>query len=102
MKVTICSCARCTAAGNEFLFDSANIVKRDLEIAYEIENLGQMPTLEVVYENIMNDAEDPERSAPFAKVDDTYYKNAKPEIIMEHIFDEFNPKSRDKKWKNLT
>lgn len=102
MKVTICSCARCTAAGNEFLYDSANVVKRDLEIAYEVENLGQLPTLDIVYENIMSETEDPQRSAPFAKIDDTYYTNAKPEIIMEHIFDEFNPKSRDKKWKNLT
>lgn len=28
MKVTICSCARCTAAGNEFLYDSAKVVKK--------------------------------------------------------------------------
>lgn len=28
MKVTICSCARCTAHGNEYLHDSAEIVKR--------------------------------------------------------------------------
>lgn len=102
MKVTICSCARCTAAGNEFLYDSANLVKTDLEIAYELENLGPMPTLDIVYENIMSEAENPERSAPFAKIDDTYYKNAKPEIIMEHIFEQFNPKSRAKKWKNPT
>ena len=39
MKVTICSCARCTAAGNEFLYDSVKVVKEDLEIAYRLENL---------------------------------------------------------------
>lgn len=37
MKVTICSCARCTAHGNDFLYDSANIVKTDIAYAYKLE-----------------------------------------------------------------
>lgn len=93
MKVTICSCARCTAAGNEFLYDSANIVKRDIDYAYELEGLGSVPEIEVTYKNIMSEIEDPERSAPVAKIDDTVYLKAKPEVLMEHIFDEFTPES---------
>lgn len=91
MKVQICSCARCTASGNEFLFDSANIVKRDLDYAYELEGLGSVPEIEVTYQNIMSEVEDPERSAPVAKIDDTIYIKAKPEVLMEHIFNEFTP-----------
>lgn len=91
MKVQICSCARCTASGNEFLFDSANIVKRDLDYAYELEGLGSVPEIEVTYQNIMSEVEDPERSAPVAKIDDTIYIKAKPEVIMEHIFNVFTP-----------
>ena len=87
MKVTICSCARCTAHGNEFLYDSANIVKKDIEYAYEVEGLGEAPEIEVVYENIMNDIENPEKNAPLAKVDDTSIKKAKPEVLMEMMFD---------------
>lgn len=87
MKVTICSCARCTAHGNEFLYDSANIVKKDIEYAYEAEGLGEAPEIEVVYENIMNDIENPEKNAPLAKVDDTYIIKAKPEVLMEMMFD---------------
>ncbi len=103
MKVTICSCARCTAAGNEFLYDYANLIKKDLEVAYDIENLGPLPELEVVYENIMNEADKPEKSAPFAKIDDKYFKNAKPEVLMEYIFDQFHPRKRgENRWKNLT
>lgn len=95
MKVTICSCARCTAAGNEFLYDSAQIVKKDLEIAYQLENLGDVPEIEVEYANIMNEVDDSEKSAPLAKIDDTYYKKAKPEVIMEHIFNDSTPKDED-------
>lgn len=102
MKVVICSCARCTAAGNEFLYDSANIVKKDLEIAYELENISPLPDIEISYENIMKEVENPEKSAPLAKIDDTYYTKAKPEVLMEHIFNEFTPKKRDRQWKNHT
>ena len=95
MKVTICSCARCTAAGNEFLYDSAQIVKKDLEIAYQLEDLGEVPEIEVEYANIMNEVDDSEKSAPLAKIDDTYYKKAKPEVIMEHIFNESTPEDEN-------
>ena len=91
MKVTICSCARCTAAGNEFLYDSARVVERDLEIAYKLENLGEAPKIEIEYDNIMNEVDDAEKSAPLAKIDDTYYKKATPEVLMEHIINGFIP-----------
>lgn len=94
MKVTICSCARCTAAGNEFLYDSVNLVKEDLKIAFEMENLGNPPEIDIEYKNIMKECENPEKSAPFAKIDDTYYKKAKPEVLMEHIFNQCNPKNK--------
>ena len=93
MKVTICSCARCTAAGSEFLYDSAHIVQRDLGYAYELEGLGDAPTIEITYDNIMSEVEDPERSAPVAKVDEKIYIKTKPEVLMEHIFDKFTPES---------
>lgn len=91
MKVTICSCARCTAAGNEFLYDSVKLVKEDLEIAYRLENLGKAPEIEIEYDNIMNEVDDAEKSAPLVKIDDTYYKKATPEVIMEQILNEFIP-----------
>ncbi|MDU2558185.1 MULTISPECIES: hypothetical protein [Anaerococcus] len=92
MKVTICSCARCTAHGNEFLYDSANIVKTDIEYAYELEGLGYAPEIEIVYENIMDEIENPSKNAPLVKIDDTYIKKAKPEVMMEMMFDELKPK----------
>lgn len=92
MKVTICSCARCTAHGNEFLYDSANIVKRDIKYAYKVENLGDAPEIEIVYKNIMNEVENPEKNAPLVKIDDTYIKKAKPEVMMEMMFDKLVPK----------
>lgn len=91
MKVTICSCARCTAAGNEFLYDSANIVVKDLYYAYQLDNLGELPEITVEYANIMNEVEDAKKSAPLAKIDDTYFTKAKPEVLMEFIFDKFAP-----------
>ena len=42
----------------------------------------------------MNEADNPERSAPFAKIDDKHFKNAKPEVLMEYIFDQFHPRKR--------
>lgn len=95
MKVTICSCARCTAAGNEFLYNSANTVVRDLHVAYELKKLGKLPEITVEYANIMDEAEDAQKSAPFAKIDDTYFNKAKPEVLMEHIFDEFAPELKN-------
>ena len=91
MKVTICSCARCMAAGNEFLYDSAQIVKRDLELAYKLENLEDVPKIEIEYKNIMNEVDDNEKSAPLAKIDDKYYEKVMPEVLMEHIFNDFTP-----------
>lgn len=93
MKVTICSCARCTAAGSEYLYDSAYIVKRDLDYAYELEGLGSVPEIKITYKNIMSEIENPERSAPVAKINDTVYTKAKPEVLMEHIFNELTPES---------
>ncbi len=92
MKVTICSCARCTASGSEYLFDAAHVVAKDLFYAYQLEELGDAPEIDIEYANIMKEIEDPERSAPVAKIDDTYLLKAKPEVLMEHIFDEFTPK----------
>ena len=97
MKVTICSCARCTSAGNEFLFDSANLVKKDLEVAYELEGIKKDIDLEIEYANIMDEVEDGEKSAPLAKIGETYIKKAKPEVVMEYIFDEFNAKNEANK-----
>lgn len=92
MKVTICSCARCTANGNEYLYDAVNFVMRDLMYAYQVEDLGDLPEVKVTYKNIMSEVENPEKSSPVAKIDDKVYIKAKPEVLMEHIFNEFKPK----------
>ncbi len=86
MKVTICSCARCTAHGNEYLHDSAEIVKKDTEIAYEVENLGKAPEIEIIYKNIMDEVEDSKRLSPILKIDDEYITKAKPEVLMEKMY----------------
>ena len=92
MKVTICSCARCTAAGNEFLLDSVEEVKADLLKAYSFDKIDRKPEIEVEFTNIMDDIEDPDNSAPLAKVDDTYLEKVRPEELMEHIFNAHTPK----------
>lgn len=86
MKVTICSCARCTAHGNEYLHDSAEVVKSDMEVAYEVENLGKAPEIEIVYKNLMEELDDSENLAPIVKLDDEYIAKAKPEILMEKMY----------------
>lgn len=86
MKVTICSCARCTAHGNEYLHDSAEIVKNDMEVLYEVEDLGEAPEIEIVYKNIMDEVEDSKRNAPILKIDDEYILKAKPEVLMEKMY----------------
>ena len=91
MKVTICSCARCTAHGNEYLHDSAEIVKKDIEIVYEVDNLGEAPEIEVVYENIMDEVEDAKRNSPIIKIDDEYITKAKPEVLMEKMYSKIKP-----------
>lgn len=91
MKVTICSCARCTAHGNEYLHDSAEIVKKDIEIVYEVDNLGEAPEIEVVYENIMDEVEDAKRLSPIIKIDDEYITKAKPEVLMEKMYAKIKP-----------
>lgn len=95
MKVTICSCARCTAHGNEYLHDSAEIVKKDIEIVYEVDNLGKAPEIEVVYDNIMDEVEDAKRNSPIIKIDDEYITKAKPEVLMEKMYAKIKPE-RDK------
>ncbi|WP_416334555.1 hypothetical protein ACKRLN_05750 [Anaerococcus sp. DFU013_CI05] len=92
MKVVICSCARCTAAGNEFLLDSVEEVKADLLKAYSFDKIDRKPEIEVEFTNIMDDIEDPDNSAPLAKVDDTYLEKVRPEELMEHIFNAHTPK----------
>ncbi|MBM0047073.1 hypothetical protein JNO63_08190 [Anaerococcus sp. mt242] len=92
MKVVICSCARCTAAGNEFLLDSVEEVKADLLKAYSFDKIDRKPEIEVEFTNIMDDIEDPDNSAPLAKVDDTYLEKVMPEELMEHIFNAHTPK----------
>lgn len=91
MKVTICSCARCTAHGNEYLHDSAEIVKKDIEIVYEVDNLGKAPEIEVVYDNIMDEVEDAKRNSPIIKIDDEYITKAKPEVLMEKMYAKIKP-----------
>lgn len=86
MKVTICSCARCTAHGNEYLHDSAEIVKNDMEVIYEVEDLGPAPEIEIVYKNIMDEVEDSKRNSPILKIDDEYILKAKPEVLMEKMY----------------
>lgn len=95
MKVTICSCARCTAHGNEYLHDSAEIVKKDIEIVYEVDDLGKAPEIEVVYDNIMDEVEDAKRNSPIIKIDDEYITKAKPEVLMEKMYAKIKPE-RDK------
>ena len=95
MKVTICSCARCTAHGNEYLHDSAEIVKKDIEIVYEVDNLGKAPEIEIVYESIMDEVEDAKRLSPIIKIDDEYITKAKPEVLMEKMYAKIKPE-RDK------
>lgn len=90
MKVVICSCARCTAAGSEFLLDSVHEVKSDLLKAYAFEKIDTKPELDVDFTNIMDDVEDSENSAPLAKVDDTYYEKIKPEELMENIYNKYH------------
>ena len=92
MKVVICSCARCTSAGNEFLLDSVEEVKADLLKAYSFDKIDRKPEIEVEFTNIMDDIEDPDNSAPLAKVDDTYLEKVMPEELMEHIFNAHTPK----------
>lgn len=91
MKVTICSCARCTAHGNEYLHDSAEIVKKDIEIVYEVDDLGKAPEIEVVYDNIMDEVEDAKRNSPIIKIDDEYITKAKPEVLMEKMYAKIKP-----------
>lgn len=86
MKLTICSCARCTAHGNEYLYDSAVVVKKDVEVAYEVDNLGNAPEIEIVYKNIMDEVENSERLSPIVKLDDEYITKAKPEVLMEKMY----------------
>lgn len=86
MKVTICSCARCTAHGNEYLHDSAELVKKDVEIAYEVDGLGAAPEIEIVYKNIMDEVENSKRLSPILKIDDEYITKAKPEVLMEKMY----------------
>lgn len=85
MKVTICSCARCTAHGNEYLHDSAELVKKDIDIAYEVENLGKAPEIEILYKNIMDEVEGSDRQSPIVKIDGEYITKAKPEVLMEKM-----------------
>lgn len=87
MKLTICSCARCTAHGNEYLHDSAVVVKKDVEVAYEVDNLGKAPEIEIVYKNIMDEVENSERLSPIVKLDDEYITKAKPEVLMEEMYE---------------
>lgn len=89
MKVVICSCARCTAAGSEFLLDSVHEVKSELLKAYAFEKIDTKPELDVDFTNIMDDVEDSENSVPLAKVDDTYYEKIKPEELMENIYNQY-------------
>ena len=86
MKVTICSCARCTAHGKEYLHDSAEIVKNDMEVLYEVEGLGAAPEIEILYKNIMEEVEDSKRNSPILKIDDEYILKAKPEVLMEKMY----------------
>ena len=81
MKVTICSCARCTAHGNEYLHDSAELVKKDVEIAYE---------------NVMDEVENSQRLSPIVKIDEEYITKAKPEVLMEKMYAELKIE-RDKR-----
>lgn len=90
MKVVICSCARCTAAGSEFLLDSVHEVKSDLLKAYAFEKIDTKPEIDVDFTNIMDDVEDSENSVPLAKVDDTYYEKIKPEELMENIYNKYH------------
>lgn len=89
MKVEICSCARCTAAGSEFLLDSVHEVKSDLLKAYAYEKIDRKPEIDVDFTNIMDEANDEEDNAPLAKIDSTYFKKIKPEELMENIFNEY-------------
>ena len=91
MKVVICSCARCTAAGNEFLLDSVEEVKADLLKAYSFDKIDRKPEIEVEFTNIMDDIEDPDNSAPLAKVDDTYLVYVMPYELLDHIFNAHTP-----------
>lgn len=89
MKVVICSCARCTAAGSEFLLDSVHEVRSDLLKAYAFEKIKEKPEIDVDFTNIMDELKDSDNSAPLAKVDDTYFEKIKPEELMEHIFNKY-------------
>ncbi|MFO3715200.1 hypothetical protein [Anaerococcus cruorum] len=89
MKVVICSCARCTAAGSEFLLDSVHEVRSDLLKAYAFEKIKEKPEIDVDFTNIMDEVKDSDNSAPLAKVDDTYFEKIKPEELMEHIFNKY-------------
>ena len=100
MKVTICSCARCTAHGNEYLHDSAEIVKRDVEVAYEVDDLGNAPEIEIIYANIMDEVEDSKRLSPIVKIDDEYITKAKPEVLMDKMYSTINVDRQAKKKAN--
>ncbi|WP_394012049.1 hypothetical protein [Anaerococcus cruorum] len=89
MKVVICSCARCTAAGSEFLLDSVHEVRSDLLKAYAFEKIKEKPEIDVDFTNIMDEVKDSDNSEPLAKVDDTYFEKIKPEELMEHIFNKY-------------
>lgn len=97
MKVTICSCARCTAHGNEYLYDSAQIVKRDVEVAYEVDDLGKSPEIEIVYANIMDEVEGSNRLSPILKLDNEYITKAKPEVLMNKMYSIINEDRKSRK-----
>ncbi|MDO5048202.1 MAG: hypothetical protein Q4D88_06660 [Anaerococcus sp.] len=96
MKVIVCSCARCTAHGNEYLFDAANVVKGDLEYAYSIGELKKLAKVDIEYKNIMKEVENAHKQSPIVKVDDTYIKKASPEVLMEMMFDILEDQVKDK------
>ena len=91
MKVVICSCARCTSQGNEFLHDAVNTAKSDLDLAYQTKKIEKKAEIEFEQRNLTEDIDHDEHTSPVAKIDDTYIKRAKPEIIMETIFKEYYP-----------
>ena len=86
-----------TAHGNEYLYDSAQIVKRDVEVAYEVDDLGKSPEIEIVYANIMDEVEGSNRLSPILKLDNEYITKAKPEVLMNKMYSIINEDRKARK-----
>ena len=68
-----------------------------MEVAYEVDDLGNAPEIEIIYANIMDEVEDSKRLSPIVKIDDEYITKAKPEVLMDKMYSTINVDRQAKK-----